>query len=62
MDEHKGREQFPELGRRDVMKIGIGAGANIVLGSVFKTPAALAQVSTNRAAGVKTETSAGWTQ
>jgi 2-methylcitrate dehydratase len=60
MDEHNGRERFAELGRRDLMKIGIGAGAGLVLESVFKTPSASAQVSTNRPTGVKTETSEGW--
>jgi 2-methylcitrate dehydratase len=60
MDEQSGRERSVDLGRRDLVKIGIGAGAGIALRSVFKTPEVSAQISTNRPADVKTETREGW--
>jgi 2-methylcitrate dehydratase len=49
------------LGRRDLMKMGIGAGAGLALGALFDAPVAAAQESPNRPIDIRTETHAGWT-
>ena len=51
---------LPDVGRRDLMKMSVGAGAGLVLGRMLHAPRASAQSSPNRPLGVVTRTDAGW--
>jgi 2-methylcitrate dehydratase len=59
MDEQNRRDQG-HLHRRDLLKIGLGAGAGMALGNLMDAPTAVAQESPDRAVQVKTQTQSGW--